>query len=188
MTRKTKSDLIGELAYFVRASQTATDKMDEAGGKALGINRTDGRCMDIVQREGRMTAGRLAEEAGLTTGALTAVVDRLEKRGYLRRVADPEDRRRVLIDLTERAQRRTMELWGPLGEKGYPILAKWSVAELEAVLRFLKLSTDLNEERAAQIRAELGLTPAAAEGASSQPRDRVPPAGANADRWGHLAS
>ena len=97
----------------------------------------------------------MAEEAGLTTGALTAVVDRLEKKGYLRRVPDPGDRRRVLIEVTELMDRRAMELWGRMGERGAPILARFSTAELEAVLRFLRASTELNEQRAAEIRAEL---------------------------------
>ncbi len=158
MAKKTKSELIEEVTYLVRASQTAADKMDEAGGKALGINRTDGRCIDIVLRERRITAGRLAAEAGLTTGALTAAVDRLEASGYLRRTTDPSDRRRVLIESTELAEERSREIWGPLGAKGYPLLARWSVADLEVVLRFLKLSTELSEERAAEIRAKLGLS------------------------------
>jgi DNA-binding MarR family transcriptional regulator len=147
-----------ELGEANRENQVAVDKMDDAGGRALGINRTDGRCIDIVHRAGRITAGRLAEEAGLTTGALTAVVDRLERKGYLRRVADSEDRRRVQIEVTELLDRRAMELWGRPGERGTPILARFSVEELEAVLRFLRVSTELNEQRAAEIRAQLGNT------------------------------
>jgi DNA-binding MarR family transcriptional regulator len=156
MTRKTKSDLMMELGEANRENQVAVDKMDEAGARALGINHTDGRCIDIVHRAGRIGAGRLAREAGLTTGALTAVVDRLEEKGYLRRVPDPGDRRRVLIEVTELMDRRATELWGRLGERGTPLLAELSIAELEAVLRFLRISTELNEQRAAEIRAELG--------------------------------
>jgi DNA-binding MarR family transcriptional regulator len=155
MSRETKSDLMMELGDANRANQVAVDKMDEAGGRALGINRTDSRCIDIVHRAGRISAGRLAEEAGLTSGALTAVVDRLERKGYLRRVPDPEDRRRVLVEVTELLERRAMELWGVMAERGTPLLARFSTAELQAVLRFLRLSTELNERRAAEIRAGL---------------------------------
>jgi len=155
MTAKTKADLLGELEEAIRASQTATHKMDEAGGRAMGINATDGRCIDIVQRAGRIAAGELAEQASLTTGTVTAVVDRLEKKGYLRRVADPSDRRRVLVETTELTDRRATELWGPLGERGFKELDSFSVADLEAVLRFLRLSAELNETRAAEVRAEL---------------------------------
>ncbi len=155
MSRRTKADLLAELGEANRASQVAVDKMDEAGGRALGINRTDGRCIDIVQRAGRISAGELAQRAALTTGALTAVVDRLEEKGYLRRVADPEDRRRVLVEVTGLLERRALELWGPMVERAMPMLAGFSSAELETILRFLRISTELNEQRAAEIRASL---------------------------------
>ncbi len=155
MTRKTKAEFIAELVEATRANQTATDKMDEAGGRALGVNRTDGRCLDVIERAGQISAGDLAIEAGLTTGSITAVVDRLEKKGYLRRVPDPDDRRRVLLEVTELMRRRSGELWGPLGERGLPHLERLSAAELELLIRHMRLSIELNEERAAEIRAEL---------------------------------
>ena len=82
----------------------------------LGINRTDMRCLDIIERLDSVAAGRLASEAGLSTGAVTTVIDRLERAGLARRVADPADRRRVLVELTRRRAAATAELYGPLGE------------------------------------------------------------------------
>ncbi|HZD79103.1 MAG TPA: MarR family transcriptional regulator, partial [Actinomycetota bacterium] len=67
-----------------RAAQTASDVLDEAAVGVMGINRTDGRCLEIMERSGGLTAGRLASESGLTTGAVTAVLDRLEQAGYVR--------------------------------------------------------------------------------------------------------
>ena len=101
MTRKTKRELVHELVEATRANQVATDKMDDAGSQALGVNRTDGRCLDVIQQTGRISAGELAERAGLTSGSVTAVIDRLEAKGYVRRVADPEDRRKVLLEVTD---------------------------------------------------------------------------------------
>jgi DNA-binding MarR family transcriptional regulator len=155
MGRKTKRELVEELVQATRASQVATDKMDEAGGRALGVNRTDGRCLDLIQQAGRIGAGELAEWAGLTTGAVTAVVDRLEAKGYVRRVPDPDDRRRVQLEMTEAAQNRSWELWGPLAERGVPHLERLSVAELELLIAHMRFATQLNETRAAEIRAEL---------------------------------
>jgi DNA-binding MarR family transcriptional regulator len=153
--RTTKPELIGELIEATRASQVATDKMDDAGTQALGVNRTDGRCLDVIQQTGRITAGELAERAGLTSGSTTAVIDRLEAKGYVRRVADPKDRRRVLLELTEEMERRAGELWGPLARRGVPQLEKLSVSELEVLIRYMRLAAELNETRAAEIRAEL---------------------------------
>src|SRR3954447_8543909 len=130
MSRHTKKELIDELSNAVRAAQAATDEMDEAACRALGINRTDARALDVTMREGPVTAGRLAKESGLTTAAVTSVLDRLEAAGFVARRRDTEDRRRVLVDATPLAHERAAELYGPLsafrGELG-----KYSVEQLE---------------------------------------------------------
>jgi DNA-binding MarR family transcriptional regulator len=84
-----KRQIFEELVYEVRRSQAATDRYDEAVAEAIGINRTDMRCLDVIQREGPVPAGRLAEETGLTTGAITTVLDRLERAGFGRRGGEP---------------------------------------------------------------------------------------------------
>src|SRR3569832_2178810 len=68
-----------------------------------GISGSDLECMDFLNLEGRVTAGRLAEVTGLTTGAITGVVDRLEKAGLVRRARDDADRRKVLIAVVPEA-------------------------------------------------------------------------------------
>jgi DNA-binding MarR family transcriptional regulator len=155
MARKTKRELLDELVKATRASQVATDKMDDAGSRALGVNRTDGRCLDVIQQAGQISAGGLAERAGLTSGSITAVIDRLEAKGYVRRVADPEDRRRVLLELTEAMEHRAWELWGPLAERGIPQLERLTNAEIEFLIGYMRIATELNETRAAEIRQEL---------------------------------
>ncbi|HEY1855514.1 MAG TPA: MarR family transcriptional regulator [Solirubrobacterales bacterium] len=138
-----------------RANQVATEKMDEVVGRALGINRTDARCLDVIDRAGQLSAGQLAEQASITTGAVTAVVDRLESKGFVCRVPDPKDRRRVLLEMTELARKRSWELYGPLGERGRQHLERCSEDELRLLIEFMRLGTELNEARAAEIRAEL---------------------------------
>jgi DNA-binding MarR family transcriptional regulator len=155
MTRKTKRELVHELVAATRASQVATDKMDDAGSRALGVNRTDGRCLDVIQQTGRISAGELAERAGLTSGSVTAVIDRLEAKGFVRRVADPDDRRKVLLEVTDEMQHRALELWGPLAHRGIPHLEKLSASEIELLIRYMRFATELNETRAAEIREKL---------------------------------
>lgn len=155
MARKTKSDLIQEFIQANRENQVAIDKMDEAGAAALGINRTDQRCLDVIDQAGRITAGRLAEEAGLATGSVTAALDRLEAKGYVRRLADPADRRRVIVELTERARERGQAIWGPLGERGMPHLMALSGEELRLLIRHMRFSSELNARRAEEVKAEL---------------------------------
>ncbi|MEY2443046.1 MAG: hypothetical protein QOJ46_2472 [bacterium] len=152
MSRQTKRELIAELADEVRAGQVAVDLMDDAACHAMGINRTDGRCMDIIDREGPVPAGRLAEASGLTTAAVTAVIDRLAKAGYARRLDDANDRRRVLVELTPLARERAGVIWGPLAEL-HEALSRYTVEELTLLRDFAKMGREYNEQRAAEVRA-----------------------------------
>src|SRR5215213_7567897 len=80
--------LIGELIQANRAYQSAVEKMDEAFCRLLGVNRTDGRCLDVIDQRPGLTAGELAAAVGLSRGAVTTVLDRLENRGLVTRNRD----------------------------------------------------------------------------------------------------
>jgi DNA-binding MarR family transcriptional regulator len=137
----------------VRANQRATDAVDEAAAQLLGLNRTDGRCLDILDQHGQMSAGELARQSGLTTGAITAVIDRLERIGYVQRVADPSDRRRVLVGPTQQAREDSWELFGPLAEAVRPMLSGYSDEDLRLLIDFQRLSRELQERHPEWIRA-----------------------------------
>ena len=152
-----REDLLQALGHAVRANQRATDAVDEAAAQLLGLNRTDGRCLDILEQHGQMSAGELARQSGLTTGAITAVIDRLERIGYVHRVADPSDRRRVLVGPTQKAREDSWELFGPLADAIRPMLSAYSDEDLRLLIDFQRLSRELQERHAAWIRAhELG--------------------------------
>lgn len=72
-------------------------QMHECAGRQMGLSGTDHKYLGFLIQNARMTAGDLAMLTGLTTGAVTGLIDRFEKRGLLKRAADPEDRRKVLI-------------------------------------------------------------------------------------------
>ncbi|MHB1599763.1 MAG: MarR family transcriptional regulator, partial [Acidimicrobiales bacterium] len=98
-TLRDRQTLMRELRDALRAFLRAVDVFDEAVSERLGINRTDLRCLDLLEQHRPMTAGALAEASGITTGAMTFVLDRLEGAGFVRRQRDEGDRRRVLVDL-----------------------------------------------------------------------------------------
>jgi DNA-binding MarR family transcriptional regulator len=150
-----REELLGRLADAVRANHRATDALDEIAGHILGVNRTDGRCLDILEQHGRMTAGELSRESGLTTGAITAVIDRLERAGYVQRTADPDDRRRVLVELTPKAHQASYEIYAPLGELSRPLLAGYSDERIELLIEFQRLSREVQEHHAATLRERL---------------------------------
>src|SRR5690242_11290983 len=139
-----REQLYAELGDEIRASQRATDVVDELMCQLLGINRTDARCLDILDQHGSMSAGDLAEASRLTTGAITAVIDRLERAGMARRVPDPKDRRRVQVEPTPEAYAAALELmvepmialWQPLGDR-------YTVDQLRLFIDFTRRGREL---------------------------------------------
>ena len=135
-----------EFIAAVRASQTATELLDSTVAEHLGIDRSAYRALDILDQEGPMTAGRLAERARLSPGATTALLDRLEEKGLARRTRDTEDRRRVLVEVTPELRRGAEELYGSPDE-GTQALAAYSDEQLEFLIGFLRGSVAYQEER-----------------------------------------
>ncbi|KWV46989.1 transcriptional regulator [Bradyrhizobium macuxiense] len=101
-----------------------------------GISNSDMECMDILNLEGRVTAGRLAEVTGLTTGAITGVVDRLERAGYVRRERDESDRRKVFISVVEEKAVEIGKFYVPMQEAMHRLWTSYSDDELRLLLRF----------------------------------------------------
>jgi DNA-binding MarR family transcriptional regulator len=149
---KRRDQLLQELIYANRAYQIAVDKMDDACFRLLGINGTDGRCLDIIDLSGGISAGELARAVDLSPAAVTTVIDRLERMGLVRRARDPEDRRRVMVRPTEEVDRLAEVAYMPMGAEGAKLLADLTDKELEAVVRFLRVGTELNEKHAQRVR------------------------------------
>ena len=151
-TSKAREVLLAEVTDAFRAYQRSVDALDELTGKLMGVNRTDGRVIDLLEQHGRLTAGELAAGAGLTTGAVTGVVDRLEERGLARRVRDDADRRKVLVEVTPRAREMSLRLYSGMAERGEKATRRYSDDELRAVLRFMEDATRITDEHASAIR------------------------------------
>jgi DNA-binding MarR family transcriptional regulator len=147
-----KKELAGDVIRLVRAHEAANDAFDEVACRKLGINRTDLRCLNIVDNVGPLTAGRLAELSGLTTAAVTAILDRLERAGYARRVRDQEDRRQVIVELTPLLRQHAGPIWGPLGEEANARLMRMSTEELESIAAFFRFGIALNEKHVERVR------------------------------------
>jgi DNA-binding MarR family transcriptional regulator len=145
--RQVFDELIGE----VRRSQNATDRFDQAVADALGLNRTDMRCLDTIDREGPVPAGRLAEATELTSGAITTVLDRLERAGYARRVRDAGDRRRVLVELTPQTREHMYEFFEPHVALSERLYLRYTQEQLELLLEFVRAGREFNETHAAEI-------------------------------------
>jgi DNA-binding MarR family transcriptional regulator len=153
---RNRQQLYAELGNEVRANQRATDVVDELICQLLGINRTDARCLDILDQHGSMSAGDLAEASRLTTGAITAVIDRLERAGLAGRVPDPSDRRRVLVELTPKAYAVSNELMvEPMRKLYTPMAARYSEEQLRLIIDFTRAGRELQERHAEWLRERL---------------------------------
>lgn len=161
MSRESKEELIGAIFLAFREQQTATEVLDEAACERMGVNKTDGRCLDVIEREGSVTAGRLGAVLGLSSGAVTTAIDRLERAGFARRTADPSDRRKVLVELTEAGAESCERIYGPLNVDGGEILERYSTAELELLRDFFTTGRDLLDAHTERVRGMESLrTPA----------------------------
>ncbi|MGI5489378.1 MarR family winged helix-turn-helix transcriptional regulator [Microtetraspora malaysiensis] len=133
-----KQDRVRAVTRAVQELQDATDLIDERAARRLGINRTDLRCLSRLTARGPLIASELAAAAGLTGGAATTAIDRLERAGLAERVRDMADRRRVLVHLTEQGRSAVQEIWGPIAAEAQADLLRFSVAELELIETFLR--------------------------------------------------
>ncbi len=147
-----------EVVASIKRFKDSVDRFDAAAAAALGVNRTDLRCLTILNDRGPLPASRLADALGLTRGATTTALDRLERAGYARRTAHAEDGRSVLVTLTETGQTRIAAIWHPLRERGKRHLAGYSADELALVARFLGRSAELHERSMAPFEPALAAT------------------------------
>ena len=129
---KGRQALVGEVGRAMQAYQRSTQAFDDEVGRRLGVNPTDLRGLDWLT-EGPMAAARLAEATGLSAAATTSMIDRLERKGFVRRRRHDADRRQVLVELTEAGLQRVMAFYGPLVDEGVPLLAGYTVRELETM-------------------------------------------------------
>lgn len=97
MTRKSHSELVGALLLGLREQASRTLMFHQAIAERAGLGPTDMKALDLARSEPSLTAGRLAAVTGLSTSATTALLDRLERRGFVERHRDPADRRKVVI-------------------------------------------------------------------------------------------
>jgi DNA-binding MarR family transcriptional regulator len=132
---------------------TATVFFHETVSGRLGLNATDTKCMAFIfKADEPVTAGDLAKFSGLTTGAVSNIIDRLEKTKLVVRVRDHEDRRKVFVRAHKKAQERLSPLYASLQKSVGELAATYSAAELAIIADFLERSIELLESEAQKLR------------------------------------
>jgi DNA-binding MarR family transcriptional regulator len=150
-----RQDLEQAISAQIRRQQVRTDAFDDTVATAIGLNRTDFRAIDVLDQEGPLSAGELAKAVGLSTAAVTTVIDRLEQRGFAVRKHDPSDRRKVLVELTPKLGEFAERFYAPLAETAQELYARFSEDELELLLRFLETANELFAGMLDELKARL---------------------------------
>ncbi len=143
-------DIVGKLA---RRHSTAAVLFHHAVAERLGLGPTDHKCLDLLRERGAMAGADLAAITGLTSGAITGVVARLERAGYLRREPDPSDGRKQILHLALKHS-PIHEVIDPLRRDVAELLKDFDTHQLTAIAQFLTCTTNLIYRHAALLRAE----------------------------------
>lgn len=153
----TRTEMVESFMQEISHMSTWTVMFHQAASLRMGLNPTDGKCLSVLREVGPITAGELAHLIGLTTGAVTGVIDRLEARGFVQRVADPHDRRRVIVEPIAGAT-NTPELgaiYGPLAAATQAeFIEHYSDEELAVVLDFIQRGAALMRAQTLRLQEE----------------------------------
>jgi DNA-binding MarR family transcriptional regulator len=149
-----KQALAGRLMVAMRRSSAAGVLHGQAIARKVGVNASDLECLDLIILNGPSTAGDIARRTGLTSGAVTGLIDRLEKLGLVERADDPNDRRKVLVRVREDKIAPIAALFTPLEKAMQALLAGHSREELKTLLDFFERAGEVMQGRVAELNRE----------------------------------
>jgi DNA-binding MarR family transcriptional regulator len=136
MSSHRREQLVKAIGLAIMRWQDATETFDETVGKLHDLNSADRRALSLIS-QGPQTASAIAKETALSPAAVTALIDRLEKRKLVQRRADASDRRKVLVEATDKARVLIVGSYGPIARAGAELLGRYSIRELIVISRFL---------------------------------------------------
>lgn len=148
-----RTKLIARLSYELgRELSARTVMFHSAVAEKMGLSVTEHKALDLLSRNGPVSAGRLAELTGLTGGAVTGMVDRLEKVGFVARVADPNDRRKVIVRSVDAKYNDVAWIFDSLGQAMNELLGGYSDEELAVIADFITRIPQLMDEQTRKLR------------------------------------
>jgi DNA-binding MarR family transcriptional regulator len=138
-TRKIPADVLARFGRLGREMSTTIVLFHSRVAERMGLSGTDHKCLELVIQAGHpITAGRVAQLSGLSTGAVTGVIDRLERHGFVRRVRDPHDRRKVLVELADFDEARYAHLFEGVVALTERVLSRFTPEEWDVIERYLR--------------------------------------------------
>jgi len=143
---------VGRIGNIVRRMGAQSVIVSQTVAARFGLNTTDLEGLDLIQLQGQVTAGQLAAATGLTSGAVTALIDRLVRAGYVERFDDPADRRRVLVRIRGGSIVEIAKVYAPMQKRMFALWSQYSADELTVIEDFLTRSLALSVECVADLR------------------------------------
>jgi len=148
-----RRELLNKLWELGRMMSTQTVFLHQAIAQSAGLNATDTKCIDLILRApgGAVTAGQLSDMTGLTTGAITHILDRLEKRQFIERVRDTQDRRKVFIRVRAESLKPLMPKYEAIGRAYMSLAEQYGTQDLELICGYLEKSAAISERELANM-------------------------------------
>jgi DNA-binding MarR family transcriptional regulator len=145
--------MLRALGAMARKFSTRTVLLHQVIAQSAGLNATDTRCLELMlgHPTGVVTAGWLAEQSGLTSGAVTHILDRLEKHGYVERVRDEHDRRRVFIRLRQENVEKLLPRYEEIGRAYGKMVGHYSDEELRLIFDYMERMSAMSERLMADV-------------------------------------
>ena len=151
-----REEIIRAITEKFREMSTETIMFHQAVADALGLHITDHKSLELIHRFGAMPAGRLAQLTNLTTGSVTGIIDRLEKAGYVRRINDPEDRRKTIVEPTKnkKLEKKIELIFMHLHESLHRLMSPYSDSELAFLLEATTKIIELTHEESKKLHSD----------------------------------
>ena len=147
-----RSELLEQLAMAGRASSVATVMFHTAVAAKQGLSASEEKALDLLERSGPLTAGELARQSGLAPASVTGLINRLEQKGFARRIQNPSDRRSILVEVdVERMYARVAPLFANWVRSLEELYAGYSDEQLEVILHFLTEAARRQQEATARL-------------------------------------
>ena len=147
-----RAGMLSDLARSAQRAATDGILFHQAVADRLGLHVSDLRCINILLETGSISAGELGERTGLTTGAITRMVDRLEKTGYLRREPDPADRRRVIVSPVSEQVARIRPLYTGMAKGWAGAMKGYDDEQLALILTLFDRLHEITQVEIARLR------------------------------------
>ena len=138
MPERSRREVEARVMFLLRELSAEMETLTEAHARLIKLNRTDLRALEIMAREGPLSAGDLAHRLHLTTGAVTGILDRLEREGHTHRTRNPSDRRQVVVARSPHAHELARATVLPMVERLSKALRQFSKEDLELAARFIE--------------------------------------------------